>query len=131
MEKINKNTIKYIAYSLVGILIISYFIYQVVQMNTNPYKTELALERDIQTTVSADAFIVRDEAYIVTETSNGTVVSIAEDGKRVGSGEPVAVVFPSAESAAAYSPLYTVWVMLFSAKMAAHWGGVYPKISTG
>ena len=103
MEKINKNTIKYIAYSLVGILIISYFIYQVVQMNTNPYKTELALERDIQTTVSADAFIVRDEAYIVTETSNGTVVSIAEDGKRVGSGEPVAVVFPSAESAAAYA----------------------------
>ena len=103
MEKINKNKIKYIGYSLVGILIILYFIYQVVQMNTNPYKTELALERDIQTVVNAEAFIVRDETYIVTENSAGTVVSIAEDGKRVGSGESVAVVFQSADSAAAYA----------------------------
>lgn len=100
--KLNKNQIKYIAYSLVGVLIIAYFIYQVVQMNSAPYKTEIALNRDMQSVIKTEAFIVRDETYITTENTGGTVVSIAEDGKRVSSGDDVAVVFPSSESAASY-----------------------------
>ncbi len=102
LDKLNKTQIKYIVYSIIGVLIISYFIYQVVQMNSAPYKTEIAMNRDMQSTIKAEAFIVRDETYITTDNSNGTVVSIAEDGKRVSSGESVAVVFPSTESAASY-----------------------------
>ncbi|MCH5192077.1 MAG: hypothetical protein J1F23_07935 [Oscillospiraceae bacterium] len=101
--KMNKNTVKYIVCSFLGILIILYFVYQVVQMNSSPYKTEIALEREIKSTVSADAFVVRDESYITAENTNGTFVSIAEDGKRVASGDTVAVVFPNSQSAAAYS----------------------------
>ena len=101
--KVNKNVVKYIAFSFLGILIILYFVYQVVQMNSSPYKTEIALERKIKNTVSANAFVVRDESYITAENTNGTVVSIAEDGKRVASGDTVAVVFPNAQSAAAYA----------------------------
>ena len=100
--KINKNAVKYIVCSFLGILIILYFVYQVIQMNSSPYKTEIAMEREIKSTVSADAFIVRDESYITAENTNGTVVSIAEDGKRVAGGDAVAVVFPNAQSAAAY-----------------------------
>ncbi len=100
--KLDKNQIKYIALSLVGVFIIAYFIYQVVQMNSAPYKTEIALKRDVQSVVKTEAFIVRDETYITATNTGGTVVSIAEDGKRVSSGDDVAVVFPSAESAAAY-----------------------------
>lgn len=102
LDKLNKNQIKYIVYSLVGVLIIGYFIYQVVQMNSSPYKTEIALNRDMQSIIRTEAFVVRDETYITTENSGGTVVSIAEDGKRVSSGDNVAVVFPSSESAATY-----------------------------
>ncbi len=99
--KIN-NKIKYIFLSIVGVLIIAYFVYQIVQMNTVPYKTEIALQRDMQTTIKTEAFIVRDETYITTDNAGGTVVSVAEDGKRVASGDTVAVVFPSSESAASY-----------------------------
>lgn len=100
--KISKNKAKNIFLAVVGVLIILYFVYQVIQMNSNPYKTELALERDIKNTVSTKAFIVRDEEYITTDNTSGTVVSIAEDGKRVASGDDVAVVFQNTESAAAY-----------------------------
>ncbi len=102
LDKLNKNQIKYIVYSLIGIFIIGYFIYQVVQMNSAPYKTEIAINRDMQSVIKTEAFIVRDETYITTDNSGGTVVSIAEDGKRVSSGDNVAVVFPSSESAASY-----------------------------
>ncbi len=102
LGNLNKNQVKYIIYTLVGAFIIFYFIYQVVQMNSSPYKTEIALKRDMQEVIPVEAFIVRDETYITTDNSNGTVVSIAEDGKRVSSGDGVAVVFPTAESAAAY-----------------------------
>ena len=103
MNKVNKNAVKYIVCSLLGVLIILYFVYQIIQMNSSPYKTEVAFQKNVQTTVNTTAFVVRDEAYITASDATGTVVSIAEDGKRVGSGDPVAVVFSSAESAAAYA----------------------------
>ena len=102
MNKISKNTIKYAACTVLGILIILYFVYQVIQMNSSPYKTEVALERDVENAVKTTAFVIRDEEYLTAENTSGTVVSIAEDGKRVASGDAVAVVFQSADSAAAY-----------------------------
>ena len=101
-DKLNKNQIKYIICTVVGLFIIFYFIHQVVQMNSAPYKTEIAMKRDMQKSIKTEAFVVRDEIFITTDNSGGTVVSIAEDGKRVSSGDGVAVVFPSVESAAAY-----------------------------
>lgn len=101
-DKLNKNQVKYIVFTLIGLFIIFYFIHQVVQMNSAPYKTEIAMKRDMQRAISTEAFVVRDEIYITTDNSGGTVVSIAEDGKRVSSGDGVAVVFPTSESAAAY-----------------------------
>ena len=101
--KLDEKTTKYIVSSVLGVLIIFYFVYQVVQMNSTPYKTEVALEREVQNVISVKAFVIRDESYITATQTNGTVVSIAEDGKRVGSGDEVAVVFPDEESAAAYA----------------------------
>ncbi len=102
MVKLDKNKIWYILCSVAGLFIIAYFIYQIVQMNSNPYTSELAIERDFKTSITTTAFVVRDEEYITAENSGGTMVSIAEDGKRVGMGEDVAVVFKNADSAAAY-----------------------------
>lgn len=100
--KIDKNKLIKALCSVAGVCIILYFVYQIVQMNSNPYKTELALEREIQNSIETTAFVVRDEEYITAENTTGTVVSIAEDGKRVGNGEDVAVVFKNSDSAAAY-----------------------------
>lgn len=102
MKNISKTKIKYVACTVLGFLIIFYFIYQVVQMNSSPYKTEVAVEREIENKIVTNAFAIRDEEYITAENTSGTVVSIAEDGKRVASGDAVAVVFQNSESAAAY-----------------------------
>ncbi len=99
---LNKNQTKNLFFSIVGVLIIFYFIYQIVQMNTNPYKTEIALERPVQSKITTQAFIVRDETYITASNNGGTIVSIAEDGKRVSSGDDVAVAFQDEGSAATY-----------------------------
>lgn len=101
-QKFNKNSIKYIVGTVLGVVIIIYFIYQVIQINSNPYKTETAIQRKIQNTIDTKAFVVRDETCLTASDPNGTIVSIAEDGKRVGSGETVAISFKTPESAAVY-----------------------------
>ena len=63
--KINKNQAKNIFLAIAGVCIILYFVYQVVQMNSNPYKTELALERDIKNTVSTKAFNAASAPFFV------------------------------------------------------------------
>lgn len=100
--KLNKSSIKYIVYSLIGIAIIIYFVYQVILMNSTPYRTETAIERMMQNTIETKGFVVRDEIYLTASDPNGTIVSIAEDGKRVGSGETVAISFKTEQSASAY-----------------------------
>lgn len=100
--KLNKNSIKYIICSVLGVAIIIYFIYQVILMNSSPYRTETAIERKLQNTIETKGFVVRDEAYLTASDPNGTIVSVAEDGKRVGSGETVAISFKTAQSAATY-----------------------------
>ncbi len=102
MDKINKKVLKSIAGTLVGILLIAYFISQAVKINDSPYQTELVMERDLVTSINTKAFIVRDESYINTDASKGTIVSVAEDGKRVGTGETVAISFRNSSSAANY-----------------------------
>lgn len=103
MTRLNKNAVKYISCTVLGILIIIYFVYQLILMNATPYKTETALEQEVQNTVKTTAFVVRDERYITAENASGTVVSVAEDGKRVASGDTVAVVFQNESSAASYA----------------------------
>ena len=100
--KLNKNAVKYIFGTVLGVIIIIYFIYQVIQINSEPYKTETAIQRKIQNTIETKAFVVRDETYLTASGPSGTIVSIAEDGKRVGSGETVAISFKTPESAAVY-----------------------------
>lgn len=101
-SKFNKDSLKYIIGCVFGIAVIIYFITFVIKMNSNPYKTETAIQRNIQNTIETKGFVVRDEAYLTASDPNGTIVSIAEDGKRVGSGETVAISFKTADSAAIY-----------------------------
>lgn len=101
-SKFNKDSLKYIIGCVFGIAVIIYFITFVIKMNSNPYKTETAIQRNIQNTIETKGFVVRDEAYLSASDPNGTIVSIAEDGKRVGSGETVAISFKTADSAAIY-----------------------------
>lgn len=67
-------------------------------MNYNPLTTETAIPYSELDSIDTKAVIVRDESYI-TNTASGTVVPIADDGKRVARGDNVALVFADEASA--------------------------------
>lgn len=91
-------------YILIAALFIVCFLYQLYKINYKPVKTEVALEKTIASSTVTDAFIVRDE-YPITASVSGTLVPLIEDGKRVASGDNVAVVFNSDESAKNYNEI--------------------------
>ncbi len=91
-------------YVLLAVGMICICIYQIFKINYTPVQTEIALEKTISQSVTTQAFIVRDESYITAQVS-GTLVPLVADGKRVASGDSVAVVFTSEDSARNYSKI--------------------------
>ncbi len=91
-------------YTLLAICVVAICVYQVFQINYSPVKTEIALEKTISNAVTTEGFVVRDETYVKAD-AVGTLVPLVTDGKRVASGDDVAVVFTSEESARVYAKM--------------------------
>ncbi len=91
-------------YTVLAIIVVAMCIYQVFKINYNPVKTEIAFEKTISNAVTTQGFVVRDETYIKAN-AVGTLVPLVADGKRVASGDDVAVVFNSEESARNYAKI--------------------------
>lgn len=111
-DKKTDNVIKFrknsknmtIVYIVIALLFIAFFLYQIFKINYSPVKTQAALENTVSASTVTNAFIVRDE-YPITATISGTLVPLVEDGKRVASGDNVAVVFTSDEAAKNYNEI--------------------------
>ena len=101
-----KNNKKYmtILYVVIALLFIAFFLYQVFKINYEPVKTEVALEKTVSASAVTQAFIVRDE-YPIEASVTGTLVPLVEDGKRVASGDNVAVVFTNDDAAKTYNEI--------------------------
>lgn len=93
-----------IVYIVIALLFIAFFLYQLFKINYKPVKTEVALEKTIASSAVTDSFIVRDE-YPISASVSGTLVPLVEDGKRVASGDSVAVVFTNEEAAKSYNEI--------------------------
>lgn len=93
-----KKMLKIFFLVAVAAFVIGYIGYQVYMFNSEPVKTETAIEKTVYETIDTTAFFVRDESYIVAKT-NGTVVPLISDGNRVAKGDTVAVVFKDDQSA--------------------------------
>ena len=93
-----------IVYIVIALLFIAFFLYQLFKINYEPVKTEVALEKTVAASAVADSFIVRDE-YPISASVSGTLVPLVEDGKRVASGDNVAVVFTNEEAAKSYNEI--------------------------
>lgn len=91
-------------YAVLAILVVVVGIYQIVKINYSPVETEVAFEKTVSNAVTTQAFIVRDETYIKAN-AVGTLVPLVTDGKRVASGDNVAVVFNSETSARNYAKI--------------------------
>jgi hypothetical protein len=101
-----KSNKKYmtILYVVIALLFIAFFLYQVFKINYEPVKTEAALEKTVSASAVTQAFIVRDE-YPIEASVTGTLVPLVEDGKRVASGDNVAVVFTNDDAAKTYNEI--------------------------
>ncbi len=86
------------------VAIMIYLFQDIFHSNFKMYDTMTADEIVEQDTIPLKAFIVRDEEYIDGQ-SSGTVVPLVSDGKRVASGDSVAIVCRSDEDAANYTAL--------------------------
>ncbi len=104
-----KNNKKYMTalYIALAAAIIVFFLYEVFKINYEPVKTEVALQKTVASSAVTEAFIVRDE-YPIEASVSGTLVPLVEDGKRVASGDNVAVVFGSDDAAKVYNQMNAV-----------------------
>lgn len=98
-----RRTINTVCVVLV-VAIMIYLFQDIFHSNFKMYDTVTADEIVEQETIPLKAFIVRDEEYIDGQ-SSGTVVPLVSDGKRVASGDSVAIVCRSEEDAADYMAL--------------------------
>lgn len=94
-------------YAAIAVFVVAYFVVLLFRINYKPVKTEIALQKTVSEASLTDAFIVRDE-YPVEASASGTLVPLVEDGKRVASGDAVAVVFDNEESAKVYNEIQSV-----------------------
>ncbi len=106
INKILKITGKVLIY-VVAVFSIVYIAYTAINANFSPVKTEIALMKTVEKSISTKVFIVRDENYISSNIS-GTVVPLVEDGQRVGEGQDIAAVFTNDTDAGKYVELQKI-----------------------
>lgn len=99
-----KRNKKNIFYGAIAVFMLGFLLSQVFSINYNPVVTEIALERSLYDSAAVTVFVVRDE-YVIESNQSGTLVPLVEDGKRVASGDTVAVTFTDSASAKRFSEI--------------------------
>lgn len=101
MNEKQKEFLKKVAVTVLSLFFIFYVSYQVYLTSFEKVETETALEKTVNNSLFTTGFFVREEEYIVNSAS-GTVVPVAQDGKKVSSGDTVAVAFKNDSSVENY-----------------------------
>lgn len=107
MDENKKALIKKVAITVLSLFFIFYVSYQVYLTSFDKVETVTALEKTANNSLFTKGFFIREEEYIVNSAS-GTVIPVAQDGKKVSSGNTVAVEFDSDEAVATYMRIETL-----------------------
>lgn len=81
-----------------AVIIVVYFAAEIYGLTNRTYGTETVYEQTVLETIDAEMFIIRNES-LLTATSSGITVPIAENAERVSKGSSIAAIF-SSEAAA-------------------------------
>ena len=106
ISKIIFTTVIAMVYAL-AIFMVAYLVYNAVDANYSPVRTETATMKTVEKSIKTKVFIVRDENYISGK-ATGTVVPLVEDGQRVAEGQDIAAVFTSDSDAEKYVELQKI-----------------------
>lgn len=107
MNSKTKENIKKAVAVFAGLSLLVYIAYQIYIISFNPYVTETAYVYSSSDIIDAKAVVIRDESYISNSTP-GTVVPIASDGKRVAKDDEVAIIFSDEAGAQNYNQILKV-----------------------
>ena len=105
-DKKKENIKKAVAF-FAGLSLLVYIGYQIYAISYNPYVTEIAYVYSTSNIIDAQAVVIRDESCISNSTP-GTVVPIASDGKRVAKDDDVAIIFADEAGAENYNRILKV-----------------------
>lgn len=84
---------------LAGAVVIFYVYHQVAGGVDDKVETEMSILVDINDSVSADAYVFRDE-YVLQNSVDGVVVTLVSDGDRVSKGQMIANIYTDESDAA-------------------------------
>jgi len=101
-KKTSTSLLKKVIYVVVALSVVTYMGYMIVVSTTKNIETDYAIAYECSETVSADAFIIREEHIIYREAS-GVLAYNAENGSKVISGSVVAEVYENEEGAKTHS----------------------------
>lgn len=96
----NERLLKILA-AAAAVIIVIYFSAEMYSLTSKTYTSETIYEQTVLETVDAKMYVIRDETLLST-TSSGVTVPLAENGERVSKGSTIAAVFPSEASAENY-----------------------------
>lgn len=94
----SKDRLLKVLSALAAVIIVVYFAAEIYNLTARTYTTQTAYEQTVLETVDAEMFVIRDET-ILTVSSSGVTVPLADSGERVSKGSSIAAIF-SSESAA-------------------------------
>lgn len=84
-----------------AVIIVIYFAAEMYSLTSRTYTTQTAYEQTVLETVDAEMYIIRDEVLLTTS-SSGVTVPLADNAERVSKGSTIAAVFTSEASAENY-----------------------------
>ena len=87
--------------ALAAVIIVVYFAAEIYNLTARTYTTQTAYEQTVLETVDAEMFIIRDET-VLTVSSSGVTVPLADSGERVSKGSSIAAIFSSEAAAENY-----------------------------
>ncbi|MBO5361160.1 MAG: hypothetical protein J6B25_10030 [Clostridia bacterium] len=100
----NKTLVWRVATILVALFFIFYIAFQFYITGIDKVKTVTVTEQTVNNSIFTQGFFIREEQYIE-NSATGTVVPVAEDGRKVSNGNTVAIAFGSDDDAATYTRL--------------------------
>ncbi len=97
----SKDRLLKVLSALAAVIIVVYFAAEIYNLTARTYTTQTAYEQTVLETVDAEMFIIRDET-VLTVSSSGVTVPLADSGERVSKGSSIAAIFSSEAAAENY-----------------------------
>ncbi len=107
MDENKKAILKKAGITVLALFFIFYVVREVYRISFDKVETVMAVETQVNNSLFTKGFFIREEEYIV-NSANGTVVPVAQDGKKVSGGDAVAIAFADDESVSYYMRAQTL-----------------------